>query len=375
MSNPFTQIPLAIANADEEIFARSPNGETTIIKAIGWAIIIASVVAGIAFYVFLHSMSDSIILSFGGAAVMVIIIILFDRTLLRDESKIKLFFRFLISVCIALFISVPVKVNMASESLKSYIVESTARHNQDLRDQVYSAREEIDDRLEEINRGIIDASVRDENGRLTQSQTLVELRRLKAELVETRDQKIADVEASIENQMQVPDTSFISQMGTFIDLTVHPSKANDPIAIFLNVVILLLFILTEALPSILRMTLQKSNYIRAVEFKNSLVQKIQGKIEEIQTLLIESDSIQINDMLLKRQDYYVQLSRQAVTELKSTDELQKLYAEILKSEEEYQKQLIQEQSQIADTADVDISAPSQNGKESYDPEAPEYSYK
>lgn len=368
----FTRIPLVVANADQEIYDRSPNGETTIIRAIGWAIIIASAVAGIAFYVFLQSLTGSIFLGLGGAAVMVTIIVLFDRTLLRDESPTKLVVRFIISICIATFISVPVKVKLAEDSLTSYITESTAKHNQDLREQVYEARKEIDDQLKEINSGIILASEK-QNGKITQVQTLVELRRQKKELEETRDQKIADVEASIADQFQKPDLSFMAQMSAFIDLTLNPSKGNDPIALFLNIVILLIFILTEALPSMLRMTLQKSNYIRAVEFKNALIKKIQGKIEEIQSLLIDSDSIQINSMLLKRQEYYVNLSKLAVKELKSTDQLQGLYAQILEEEEAYRQQLAKENTPHtkAETEEVKVS---QNGQVELDPEAPEFIY-
>lgn len=378
----FTRISLIVANADQEIFDRCPNGETTIIKAIGWAIVIASVVAGIAFYVFLDSLTGSVLLGMAGAFVMVTIIALFDRSLLRDESKTKLIFRFLFSVAIALFISVPVKVNMAEDSLKTYIVESTARYNQGLRNQVDEVRDEIDFRLEEINNEIIIASERDANGRITQVQRLVELRRLKTELLENREQRIADMEARIAPQVQTPDTSFMAQMGTFIDLTLHPSKANDPIANFLNVVILLLFILTEALPSMLRMTLQNSNYIRAVEFKNKLIKKIQAKIEEIQSLLIESDSFEVNGLLMKRQDYYVKLSKLAASELKTTEELQHLYTEVLRAEEEYTRKLANDhRSGDESEPAVPVSPPSpqqrtgpMNGALDPDVEAPEFTY-
>ena len=362
----FEKIALAVSNADQDAYSRCPNSESTTILAIGWSVIIASVTAGVAFFVFLQSLSGSFLIGGIGSFVMVVIIVLYDRTLLRDESVGKLILRFAMSIAIAVIISVPVKVHLAEQNLKDHIVEVTALHNQGLIKQVDAVRDELDDQLQTINDGIIEASVK-EGGRITQTQVLVEYRRQKNELLETRDQKIEEVQASIEGQFQEPDTSFMGQMATFIDLTLHPSKSSDPIALFLNIAILLLFILTESMPSILRATMQNSVYIKAVSFKNGLIERIQAKIEDLQNLLVECENHEMVEAILARIDYYQELCKTATTELRTTDALKDLYRKVLDEERRLKAYFDEEGS----TATPSPAPPSSNGVVKTDPDTEE----
>lgn len=300
---------------------------------------------------------------------MVVVVYLLDRTLLRDESKSKLIFRMVISLVIALFISIPLKVSMGEEALKSHIIQEASRHNQELRNQVHEVRRELQAKKDRIDADIMRYSEKDMNGQITQVQKLVEARRLKQELLDTWEDRIAEAEVMVADQMiNDPDTSFVAQMTTFLDLTINPSKSSNPIAAFLNGIIFCLFALTEAMPSILRSTLQSSFYIRAIRHKNGLIHVIQDRLEEVQNLLVTKDSLEGNQILLKKQSYFIELARQASFALKSTEELERLHQECLEAIASYEREQEQRYQQQFPT-----QQPKENGQVAED-EAPEFIY-
>jgi len=331
-----TKIPLTIANADMEIFERSPNRDQSTLLAIGWAIVIACVSAGTAFFFFIYFLTNSILPSTLFGLIMVVIVYLLDRTLLRDENRARLAVRFGISLIIAIIISLPIKVKIEESMLISSIKRDVHLYNQNLvEDNVGVVKVSLDEKLEEVNDCITESSQMNRNRKVAQLQRLLECRRIKEELLKNWDDKLAEARASIEDKFITnPDTSFVAQLGEFVNVTMNPSKTQGGwLAWFLNLAIFLAFMITEALPSVLRATLQDSFYITEIAHKNEAVNKAQAKKFAADKDLFDKDNYENSELRILKRKYWEEMGKQMNSDFTNSNLLQDLGKQIQYLEE------------------------------------------
>lgn len=313
-----SHIPLLIANVDQDVFNRSPSKDQTTISAIGWAIIIAAIVAGGSVFYFLYILTNSGVLGFLGALIVILVVYFLDRTLLRDERPVTLIVRLLISLVLAIFISMPIKVRMSEAVIKDAVIHDANNFNQELYlNEVIGLQQKMDDKLQDLNDCIQVASEM-VNGKLAQTQLLVECRRQKKELKATWDQRIAEAEISVQDQLITADTSFVNLLGKFVAITLGTDNHQKPLTWYLNFAIFLFFMITEALPSILRATLQNSYYINEVRDKHIALTKIRNNRQQILDAMTNPDSIDDNDLREVEISYWNEFAKQHNDDMKDT---------------------------------------------------------
>ncbi len=220
-----------------------------------------------------------------------------DTTLLGTFKRSAIYVRLIFSFLLIAFVSIPIKMDLVGEDvIKQKLTEINQVDNERFEKELYRQKQEIYNEHKAIKEKVIRAA--EQYDRTGKAQQLSDARRLEAMFLETKDERIQALEKSAEMKMTKLTTSRVELAGYY---AVNMFDLSSPSELLINMIVLVLALLFETLPVLVRMGIEGGHFMRAKEHIENLSKKADEGIWEVDQELMEEEGIEnLTELLLKR---------------------------------------------------------------------------
>ncbi len=271
---------LKILGINEEVYNRLDDGEKSLIQILGLTVPVSAVVTGLVFYYAIDLLLENTLISLFGGAFIGLSLYLHDRTMLSDKGVERAYFRLAMSVLFALVMSVPVKVNLMGDTMNKVFADKMEMHNRQVDADLLEAKEVLLKEERAIDSELAEAGKRyDQNNKNTQQ--LIEVRRKKKNFLGQKETRTQALEQLYEAKKKPTEASKI-QLCAFFYRNFFNGEASPEESLY-NAMILVILLMFESLPAIIRLKLESGDYLKKVDHQTQISRKIERKRERIET--------------------------------------------------------------------------------------------
>ena len=271
---------LKILGINEKIYNRLDDGEKSLIQILGLTVPVSAVVTGLVFYYAIDLLLDNTLISLFGGAFIGLFLYLHDRTMLSNKGVSRAYFRLAMSILFALIMSVPVKVNLMGDTMNKVFADKMEMHNRQVDADLLEAKEVLLKEERAIDSELAEAGKRyDQNNKNTQQ--LIEVRRKKKNFLAQKETRTQALEKLYEAKKKPTEASKFKLCGFFF-VNFFNGEASPEESLY-NAMILVILLMFESLPAIIRLKLESGDYLKKVDHQTQISREIERKRERIET--------------------------------------------------------------------------------------------
>ena len=271
---------------NEKIYNRLDEGEKSLIKILALTIPISAIVTGLVFFYAIDLLLNSTFIAAIGGLLIGLLTYLHDSTMLAGKGNGRACFRLLLSLLFAIVLSVPVKVKLMGDTIHKVYEEKIEAYNLQIDAELLKAKEIIFREEQAIDSELAEAGKRyDQNNKNTQH--LVELRRKKKNFLAQKEAKLQGLEKLYEAKKKPIEVSKVQLCAFFYKN--YFSGNSSPEESLYNAMILLILLMFEALPAIIRLKLEDSKYLAKIEHRNLMIRKAEDEREAVEVKILRGN--------------------------------------------------------------------------------------
>lgn len=310
--NPLTSFLYWLSNTDVAVVQRSGNEAQTNRTIIGSILFFCALLAFVScFYLIYLASNGSIIGATIGGFIYGGIVLILSQLVFKSKSTKVLIFRSLVICLFSVFTAMPIKLLCLHTTLAQNIEQETYAYNQKLKQQIVGKVEQsYKTQLHVANRSLTKA-MEDK----APIEVITELRDSKKEL---EAQKLVDIAAAtntynVQKKRAVMD--FLSLYIAYFKLLTDRNSATNMAVFTFSWVALVVIMIVELSPIIVRLVLSKSDYDKQIENKSFLMEQL----IDLRTRITYAEIMKASDNVDKdNQDKYASMTPKQLATMKAT---------------------------------------------------------
>jgi hypothetical protein len=277
---------LKTLGVNQKIYNRLDDGEKSLIKILALTVPVSAMVTGLVFYYAIDLLMDNILVSATGGIFIGLFAFLHDSTMLSEKGIERACFRLVLSLLFAIIMAVPVKVKLMGDTINKVYANKIEKQNRHVDSDLLKAKEVIFKEEQAINSELAAAGKRyDQNNKNTQQ--LTELRRKKKSFLAQKEMKIQELEKLFEAKKKPIEASKI-QLCAFFYKNFFSGDSSPEESLY-NGMILIILLMFESLPAIIRLKLDSGEYLKKVDHRNMMTRKVGLKRERLETQIYNGE--------------------------------------------------------------------------------------
>ena len=272
---------------DNDVYETCKGRDKNIINTMALFTPVSSFIAGYAVYYCINYFASVRLIAIFLGLLIGIGFYNHDSSLLGEFKRGSIYGRLVISFFLVFILMVPVKVDMMGEDVViSKMAEETEEHNLEIHKEFLAKKGEIEAREESFRAKVTTAG---KNFDLTgKSQQLIDARRELKAFESRKKTSIEELELHYDGMKKEPKTSKTSIASYYF---LNMFNTDDYEELFFDLLILILALLLETSPVLLRVVLNDGEYMRkkeeAIEYNN----RINDKRRKLKEKLLSTDGL------------------------------------------------------------------------------------
>lgn len=321
------------------VYQRLGAGEKNLIKMLSLTVPSSAIVSGIVLFYAIKLLIGSSFIAFLGGLFIGYLLYLHDSSLLAESGTTRSYFRLGLSLVFALLMAVPLKISIVGEDLTQRLKLEIRDYNLDIDQQLMAAKQVIYNEEKGFMEDITEAGKN--YARTKNTQELIEARRAKEVFDKQKEERLVSLENTY-NAMK--KTEEVTRLDLAAYYFTNMFNAQNPKDLFINLLVFILLLLVEALPAVLRLKLEDSEYLRKIGHNEGLTLKTDREVELLEEELLTIDDLDGLSEKIDKIHLWKLLENASKSRFSNIDELREVAKAYAKSKEQEKGKKEQQQT-------------------------------